>query len=283
MKSYLSLIPISAKVRRQQNRMTLLCIIISVFLVTAIFSVAEAFVRTENQIMRNKHGSWHIQITELSPDIADGISRRPDVTVMGWWDRINFDATDTYLVGKRRAALYGTDEAYFSQLMNGLEEGAFPQRDDEVVLNPDAKIALDVGIGDRVTVHTPAGDTVFTVSGFGSDDKEYYRGQTYLAAVYMTREAYHAIMEANTVGEHPSCYVQFQKASSDTAAEIREQYGLADEDISDNTATMGLSGQSKNKSIQNIYGIAAVLFVMVLLAGVLMISGSLNSNISQRT
>lgn len=56
MKSYLSLIPISAKVRRQQNRMTLLCIIISVFLVTAIFSVAEAFVRTENQIMRNKHG-----------------------------------------------------------------------------------------------------------------------------------------------------------------------------------------------------------------------------------
>ena len=77
--------------------------------------------------------------------------------------------------------------------------------------------------------------------------------------------------------------MQFQKASSDTAAEIREQYGLADEDISDNTATMGLSGQSKNKSIQNIYGIAAVLFVMVLLAGVLMISGSLNSNISQRT
>ena len=39
MKSYLSLIPISAKVRKRQNRMTVLCIIISVFLVTAIFSV----------------------------------------------------------------------------------------------------------------------------------------------------------------------------------------------------------------------------------------------------
>ena len=35
MKSYLSLIPISAKVRKRQNRMTVLCIIISVFLVTA--------------------------------------------------------------------------------------------------------------------------------------------------------------------------------------------------------------------------------------------------------
>ena len=30
MKSYLSLIPISAKVRKRQNRMTMLCIIISV-------------------------------------------------------------------------------------------------------------------------------------------------------------------------------------------------------------------------------------------------------------
>ena len=35
----LSLIPISAKVHRRQNRMTLLCIIIAVFLVTAIFSM----------------------------------------------------------------------------------------------------------------------------------------------------------------------------------------------------------------------------------------------------
>ncbi len=38
MKSYLSLIPISAKVRRRQNRMTILCIVLAVFLVTAVFS-----------------------------------------------------------------------------------------------------------------------------------------------------------------------------------------------------------------------------------------------------
>lgn len=104
-----------------------------------------------------------------------------------------------------------------------------------------------------------------------------------MAAVYMTRDAYHAIMAANGIEEHPSCYVQFQKASSQAAAEIREQYGLSEEDMSENKATLGLSGQSKNKAIQNMYGIAGVLFAMVLLAGVLMISGSLNSNISQRT
>ena len=283
MKSYLSLIPISARVHRRQNRMTLLCIIISVFLVTAIFSVADMFVRTNSESLQEKHGNWHIRVNGISQETAEKIAQRSDVAAIGWCDFFNVDADQPYYIGEKKAVLYGVDDTYITQLVNALEEGSVPQNDNEVMLSSNAKLALDVQAGDQVTVHTPAGDTVFTVSGFGSDDKEYYRGQTYLAAVYMTREAYHAIMEANTVGEHPSCYVQFQKASSDTAAEIREQYGLADEDISDNTATMGLSGQSKNKSIQNIYGIAAVLFVMVLLAGVLMISGSLNSNISQRT
>ena len=46
---------------------------------------------------------------------------------------------------------------------------------------------------------------------------------------------------------------------------------------------MGLSGQSSNESVKNVYGIAAILFVLVLLAGVLMISGSMNSNVAQRT
>lgn len=56
MRSYLSLIPISARVRRRQNRMTLLCIIFAVFLVTAIFSVADMDVRMEQARLTEKHG-----------------------------------------------------------------------------------------------------------------------------------------------------------------------------------------------------------------------------------
>lgn len=283
MSSYLSLIPISARVHRRQNRMTLLCIIISVFLVTAIFSVADMFVRTNGESLQEKHGNYHIRINGISQENAEEIARRSDVAAVGWCGFFNEDADQPYYIGEREAVLYGVDDTYITRLVNALEEGETPRNDNEVMLSSNAKLALDVQAGDEVTVHTPAGDTVFTVSGFGSDDKEYFRGQTYLVGVYMTRDAYHAIMAANGLEEHPICYVQFQKASSKTAADIREQYGLADEDISENTATMGLSGQSRNKSMQNIYGVAAVLFAMVLLAGVLMISGSLNSNISQRT
>lgn len=56
MKSYLSLIPLSAKVQKRQNRMTRLCIVFAVFLVTAVFSMADMGVRMEQSRLSKKHG-----------------------------------------------------------------------------------------------------------------------------------------------------------------------------------------------------------------------------------
>ena len=60
MRSYLSLIPISAKVHRRQNRMTLLCVIFAVFMVTAIFSMAEMGARMEQSRLSEKHGNFSL-------------------------------------------------------------------------------------------------------------------------------------------------------------------------------------------------------------------------------
>ena len=286
MKSYLSLIPISAKVRKRQNRMMILCIIISVLLVTTIFSAADMIIRGETVTMQAKHGNWHIQVNNISDEIAEEISNRPDVTAVGWSAVFNEDAAQPYTIGERKATLYGTDETYLAQLADGMEEGAFPQSDQEVVLSSNAKLALDVQLGDSVTVQTPAGNVDLTISGFGSDDQEYYEGQTYLVAVYMTKDAFVSLMNENGVSDYaPACYMQFQSAAkaADAIAEIQTQYSLPEGSIRENTAIMGLAGQSSNESMQNVYGLAAILFIMVLLAGVLMISGSMNSQVAQRT
>ena len=63
MKSYLSLIPISAKVHRRQNRMTLLCIVFAVFMVTAVFSMAEMGARMEYARLLGKH--TELSVTDL--------------------------------------------------------------------------------------------------------------------------------------------------------------------------------------------------------------------------
>lgn len=285
MKSYLGLIPISAKVRRRQNRMTLLCIVISVMLVTAIFSAADSLIQAEDRYMRIKHGSWHIRIENLSGQAGEEIRQRPDVACLGWSGKYNEDADGPYEIGDRKATLYGTDSVYMTQLTSGVEEGAFPQKDSEVLLSANAKLSLDVQIGSTVTVSTPAGAADYIVSGFGSDDREYYQGQTYLIGVFMTERAFSSLMEANGVSVPRTCYVRFQTAANASAAipEIQQQYGLPAGSIQENTAVMGLAGQSSSESMQTIYGMAAILFILVLLAGIFMISGSLNSNIAQRT
>lgn len=61
MKSYISLISISAKKHKHQNLITRLCIIFSVFMVTAIFSMAEMGARMEQNRLAEKHGYFSIQ------------------------------------------------------------------------------------------------------------------------------------------------------------------------------------------------------------------------------
>ena len=286
MKSYLSLIPISAKVRKQQNRMTVLCIIIAVFLVTAIFSVADMMIRTESDFMINNHGNWHIAIKNISQDDADEISNRSDVTAVGAASQFNFEGEQPYRINKKRTVLYGTDETYIVQISNGIVEGTFPENDTEVMLTPNAVTALGVQLGDKVTLHTPAGDRIFTISGFGTDDENYYNNQTYLVGSYLTQNAFTSVMAQNEVTNNElTYYVQFESATKAANAkrELQTQYQLPDESISENTGVMGMSGQSNSTAMQSIYGLAAILFVLVLLAGILMISGSMNSMIAQRT
>ena len=286
MKSYLSLIPISAKVRKQQNRMTVLCIIIAVFLVTAIFSVADMMIRTESDFMINNHGNWHIAIKNISQDDADEISNRSDVTAVGAASQFNFEGEQPYRINKKRTVLYGTDEAYIVQISNGIVEGTFPENDTEVMLTPNAVTALGVQLGDKVTLHTPAGDRIFTISGFGTDDENYYNNQTYLVGSYLTQNAFTSVMAQNEVTNNElTYYVQFESATKAANAkrELQTQYQLPDESISENTGVMGMYGQSNSTAMQSIYGLAAILFVLVLLAGILMISGSMNSMIEQRT
>ena len=47
MKNYLELIPLYTRAHRKQNRMSIFCIFLSVFLVTAIFGMADMYIRSQ--------------------------------------------------------------------------------------------------------------------------------------------------------------------------------------------------------------------------------------------
>ena len=116
MKSYLSLVPISAKVHKRQSRMTRICIILAVFLVTSIFSMVEMWTKAETTAMRHNHGDWHIALQNIQDNEAEQIRKDNDVAFSSWYDSINANAEQDYYIGGKNAVIYGIEEAYSTNI-----------------------------------------------------------------------------------------------------------------------------------------------------------------------
>ena len=284
MRSYLSLVPISAKVHKRQSRMTRICIILAVFLVTSIFSMAEMWTDAETTAMRHNHGDWHIALQNVSKDEAEQIRKNSNVAVSSWYDEINTDAEQNYYIDGKNAVLYGIEESYITDIMKYPTEGVYPQNENEVALSADAKELFSVKIGDEITLDTPMGDVKYTISGFYEDDTE-YNDIIGGCCVFMNRKAFDEIRRLNGIESASQFYIRFQNENGlkKTIADIMQQYNLTAENVKENTAVLGMLGASSNESVNELYPLAAACFVIILIAGVFMISSCMNSNVAQRT
>ena len=284
MRSYLSLVPISAKVHKRQSRMTRICIILAVFLVTSIFSMAEMWTGAETTAMRHNHGDWHIALQNVSKDEAEQIRKNSNVAVSSWYDEINTDAEQNYYIDGKNAVLYGIEESYITDIMKYPTEGVYPQNENEVALSADAKELFSVKIGDEITLDTPVGDVKYTISGFYEDDTE-FNDIIGGCCVFMNRKTFDEIRRLNGVESESQFYIRFQNENGlkKTIADMMQQYNLTAENVKENTAVLGMLGASSNESVNELYPLAAACFVIILIAGVFMISSCMNSNVAQRT
>ena len=284
MRSYLSLVPISAKVHKRQSRMTRICIILAVFLVTSIFSMAEMWTDAETTAMRHNHGDWHIALQNVSKDEAEQIRKNSNVAVSSWYDEINTDVEQNYYIDGKNAVLYGIEESYITDIMKYPTEGVYPQNENEVALSADAKELFSVKIGDEITLDTPVGDVKYTISGFYEDDTE-FNDIIGGCCVFMNRKTFDEIRRLNGVESESQFYIRFQNENGlkKTIADMMQQYNLTAENVKENTAVLGMLGASSNESVNELYPLAAACFVIILIAGVFMISSCMNSNVAQRT
>lgn len=284
MKSYLSLIPISAKVHRRQSRMTRICIILAVFLVTSIFSMLEMWTNGQTMAMRSNHGDWHIILQNISEDEVKQIIDSSDVAYSSWYDDINVNANQGYYINGKNAVLYGIEETYVTDIMKYPLEGSYPQNEKEVALSADAKELFNVQIGDNITLNTPAGDFNYTISGFYEDDED-FNDIIDGTCMYMCRATFDEVRSLNGLESMSRFYVRFKNENGlkKTIADVLEQYSLTSENVDENTAVLSLLGASTNENVNALYPLAAACFVIILIAGIFMISSCMNSNVAQRT
>jgi len=253
--------------------------------------MAEMWIRAEKISMINKHGDYHIILQNVPNDKADQIRQRQDVAFSSEYRAINTDAGDVnkdaeqgYYINGMNAVLYGVEETYVKDIMKYPSEGHYPGNDGEIALSADAKELFGIDTGDVVTLSTPAGNLDFIVSGFYEDDAE-YNSIIEGCCAYMNLSAFQTVSELNGEAVEPEYYIRFEKENKlrETIAAVKEEYRLTDENIDENTAILGLTGASTSKAVESIYPLAAACFVLILIAGIMMISSCMNSTVAQRT
>lgn len=289
MKHFLDLIPISAKVHRKQNRMSILCIILSVFLVTTIFGMADMFIRSQILQAQRDDGSWHIGLRNISAENAALMATRPDIAVISPYGTLNFGANLGYTMGGKETVIFGSDEALVTKIfLDMLTEGAYPQAEGGALVTENAREMIGLHIGDEVTLNTPDGTSHhFQITGFVGNSSGLMRSDAY--GLFLCMEDYCAVYPGITEGE-PSdfditFYVQFSHTRDiqGNIKNLKSAFQLSDGQVAENTKLLGLLGQSRDSFMMFIYAAAGILFVLVMSAGILMIASSLNSNVAQRT
>lgn len=289
MKSYLDLVPISAKVHKKQNRMSVFCIILAVFLVTTIFGMADMFIRSQIIATQAETGNWHIAVQDISDEDAAVMAARPDVSALSSYGVFNYRGNEGYALDGISAVICGSDEELFANIFPDMvTEGTFPLQNDEAMVTENARDMMGLNIGDQITIDTSDGaEYIFTVSAFVTNTSHLMSSDFY--GVFLNTESFRSIYPGVVDGKptdyNTVFYVQFANTRdvSGKIADLKSQFHLSDEQVSENTKLLGLLGQSVDSFMMQVYTAAAVLFVLVLIAGILMIASSLNSNVAQRT
>lgn len=278
MKSYLGLVFQYEKVHRKNNRISILCIVISVLLVTTIFSMADMALRAQRGYFIKTNGEYHIGLTGLALQDAERMAARPDVALCGWTYQGCMGA-----IGQKTVSFAGANEATFRILTEmKLQSGAYPERPDEALLNQAAMEQLGLAPGDRVVVTAPNGsEKEYVVTGVLENMGSLLKADIY--GMVLSEEGFREIAD-ESAGDGTTFRIQFKSGVNIPSAirQIKETYGLADGQVGENTALLGLMGQSENSTMRSLYIVAAVLVLLVLVAGTVMIAAGFNTNLLER-
>ncbi|MBS5913831.1 MAG: ABC transporter permease [Paenibacillus macerans] len=274
MKSYLGLVAEYAKAHKQKNRLTVVCIAISVMLVAAVFGMADMSVKAQiNENIRQK-GNYHAAITGISDSTAGQIANRNDVKVAGWIGM----AEDTVFQGKRLSIL-GGEQDIAEQMNLVVQEGAYPASEREALLDRPALEQFGLSIGDTIDIALSDGQKreykiTGTYNNFsslkGTDSHGLYLSTKGIRALPPSKEYYFIQFKSN---------VNINRALS----EIKAEYGLGDQQVSTNLILLGLLGQSDDSAMIDLYLTAGILFVLITMAATFMIASSFNMSVLERT
>ncbi len=283
MKHYLKLVPISAKIHRKQSKMTRICITLAVLLVAVMFGLADMYLQGVTRHEMEESGNWHYEFHSIDTQTASFISARPDVEIAGWHNTISSEAG--YSIKEQTISISAQERKVFEDIfLNGITEGEYPDTPNEIAVSSSFKNTASVSLNETIALCKPDGNTTdYLIVGFLNDTEtsRLITGNTPI--VVMTPEGLGTLAVNNAIENY---VIQFSRLCNipDIINDIKAGNNLSDEQITENIPLLSIQGQLEGKTgVDQIYQVAFILSVIVMLTCILMISSSLNSNVAERT
>ena len=92
--------------------MSTFCIILAVLLVTAIFGMADMFVRSQIMKAEGEGGKWHIAVSDLNEEEIKELSARPNVQTVSFYDVLNYTGNQAYTLNGTNVLVAGSDASF---------------------------------------------------------------------------------------------------------------------------------------------------------------------------
>ncbi len=287
MRHYLDLVLIQAKVQKKQNRMTKICIFLSVFLIMGLFGMADMQIKSQELQAIQKDGNWHVVFQNLTEEQIAFLEARPEVEASGRYHVMNYGVNEGWQTEGIETVLCGMDETMMDLLPAvQITEGENPFYAKGMAACSDSmRDRLGLKTGSTILITSPSGENYsLTVSGFFRSTSMLTEKDAF--ALYTNMDTFRAFFkEGSADGQQEAVYVRFVPFCrvQKVLAKICEQIGISQETVGQNAYLLGLKFQSTDSYLVRIYLVVGVLALFVVVAGVLMITGSLNSSVARRT
>jgi putative ABC transport system permease protein len=273
MNSYLSIVPKYLSAHKKGSRLAIISVAISVALVTGIFSMLDALLKFEKMQVIHDYGNFHIAIENASEEEMRLIRSRVDVRNAGLW--MDFGKA---LINGKECELGALDQNFAPNMNIELTRGKYPAERNELMLEQWAVEDLGLEVNDKVKISIGNGSKEFVISGVYTDF-----GSTKAAGIPGVLLSVSGAKEFSDAGK--SYYlvlfrdgVKIMKAE----AEIKKELNIQDDRVTHNDRLLAVTGQSANKAAVGIYQTGAILFCMVLIAGIMMIYNTFNISVMER-
>lgn len=296
------------KKNRVRTIVTVIGIILSTAMFTAVFSLCTSFYNYMREAEVYQSGSYHMYAMHVSGAAARKAGADERVEYTAFARIMGYSAFDSLNPDKPFICLLAADDTFFANMPVKLTEGRLPESGSEVVLP--AHLAANGGavyhIGDTLTLAlgerhmtdpdggdyllyqensysydkeqlTDVNEKTFTVVGIcDRPDFEPFSAPGYTAITLLTEEA-----EPDTVYE---CWLRVKNPRRDFFNFTKEHPELSDFGYEEHSGLLMLEGATRYGNIANVLaGFALILSLLVFVGSVALIYSAFSISVSERT